>query len=52
VRRLMGNDPGITWVLQGDRQRAGFWEQLSFRLSAIAMERMRMDVEALPGPVR
>jgi GNAT superfamily N-acetyltransferase len=52
VRRLMGEDPGITWVLRAGRQSAGFWEKLGFRPSAIAMERTRADGDAPPAPMR
>ena len=41
VRRLMGDDPDITWVLRAGRDSRGFWEKLGFQLSEIAMERTR-----------
>ena len=41
VRRLVGDDPEITWVLRAGRDSRGFWENLGFRPSEIAMERTR-----------
>ena len=41
VRRLVGEDRGITWVLRAGRGSAGFWEKMGFKHSADAMERLR-----------
>jgi len=41
VRQLMEEDAGITWVLRAGRGSSGFWERMGFRLSEIAMERVR-----------
>jgi ribosomal protein S18 acetylase RimI-like enzyme len=41
VRRLMGDDPAITWVLRAGRGSTGFWQKMGFSASEIAMERNR-----------
>jgi GNAT superfamily N-acetyltransferase len=41
VRRLIGDDHDITWVLRAGRESRGFWEKQGFALSEIAMERLR-----------
>ena len=41
VRRLMSDDPDMTWVLRAGRGSEGFWEKLGFTLSETAMERTR-----------
>ena len=41
VRRLIGNDVGITWVLRAGHGSTGFWERVGFERSGIAMERVR-----------
>src|SRR5919199_2068150 len=41
VRRLMGEDAGLTWVLRAGRGSGGFWEKMGFRSSEIAMERLK-----------
>ena len=41
VRRLTGDDTGITWVLRAGRGSAGFWERVGFESSGVAMERVR-----------
>lgn len=43
ARRLIGNDPGITWVLRAGRDSEGFWKRLGFDVSTIAMERTRKE---------
>lgn len=41
VRQLIKDDPGITWVLRAGRGSDGFWERMGFRVSEVAMERLR-----------
>lgn len=41
VERLIGEDAGVTWVLRAGRGSVGFWEKLGFRVSEIAMEKVR-----------
>lgn len=41
VRRLVGDDAGITWVLRAGRGSEGFWRKVGFRESEAAMERVR-----------
>lgn len=41
VRRLMGDDPDITWNLRAGRGSEGFWRKMGFAVSEIAMERTR-----------
>lgn len=41
VRRLMGNDAGITWTLRAGRGSEGFWQKMGFAVSGIAMEKTR-----------
>ncbi len=41
VRRLMGDDPEITWTLRAGRGSEGFWRKMGFAASEIAMERTR-----------
>lgn len=41
VRRLMGDDPNITWVLRAGRGSEAFWKRMGFAPSQIAMERNR-----------
>lgn len=43
VRRLIGDDAGITWVLRAGRGSRAFWEKMGFRLSEVAMERTRKE---------
>jgi ribosomal protein S18 acetylase RimI-like enzyme len=41
VRRLIGDDVGITWVLRAGRESGTFWERVGFKRSTIAMEKVR-----------
>ena len=41
IERLIGNDPGITWILRAGHGSEGFWEKLGFKPSQVAMERVR-----------
>jgi predicted N-acetyltransferase YhbS len=41
VRRLIGEDRSITWVLRAGRGSRGFWERMGFSASEVAMERVR-----------
>ena len=41
IRRLMGDDPEITWTLRAGRGSEGFWRKMGFAASEIAMERTR-----------
>lgn len=41
VRRLMSDDPDITWVLRAGRGSEAFWRKLGFVPSETAMERQR-----------
>ena len=41
VRRLIGTDAGVTWVLRAGRGSGGFWEKMGFKPSEVAMERVR-----------
>ena len=41
VSRLIGDDPGITWVLRAGRESRRFWERQGFTVSEVAMERTR-----------
>src|SRR5947209_6160691 len=42
VRRLIGNDTRITWVLRAGRGSSGFWGKMGFKPSEVAMERVRV----------
>ena len=42
VRRLIGTDAGVTWVLRAGRGSGGFWEKMGFKPSEVAMERVRV----------
>jgi N-acetylglutamate synthase-like GNAT family acetyltransferase len=41
VESLMGDDPGITWVLRAAPGSKDFWEKMGFKGSSVAMERAR-----------
>ena len=41
VERLMGEDPGITWVLRAGRGSGELWKKMGFRVSEVAMEKTR-----------
>ncbi len=41
VRRLMGDDAGITWLLRAGRGSEAFWKSVGFKPSEVAMERVR-----------
>ena len=41
VRRLMGADTGITWLLRAGRGSERFWKKMGFKESEVAMERVR-----------
>ncbi|HJS50938.1 MAG TPA: GNAT family N-acetyltransferase [Pyrinomonadaceae bacterium] len=42
VRRLIGDDPNITWVLRAGRGSEEFWQRMGFEHSTVAMERSRI----------
>lgn len=44
VRRLIGDDAGITWVLRAGRESGAFWERVGFKRSTIAMEKVRGEI--------
>src|SRR2546423_3251516 len=41
VRRLIGGDREITWVLRAGRGSGEFWEKVGFKKSDVAMEKVR-----------
>jgi GNAT superfamily N-acetyltransferase len=41
VKRLMGDDPNITWVLRAGHGSGEFWRKMGFVESSVAMERNR-----------
>ena len=41
VRRLVGEDAGITWVLRAGHGSEGFWRRMGFEVSEVSMERVR-----------
>ena len=43
VRRLISDDPEITWVLRAGHGSEGFWAKMGFKASEIAMERTRQE---------
>lgn len=49
VRRLMEDDPDVTWVLRAGRGSEGFWAKMGFTMSEVTMERTRTNPnEATP----
>jgi predicted N-acetyltransferase YhbS len=42
VRRLIGDDQEITWVLRAGRESGGFWKKVGFEKSEVAMEKIRI----------
>jgi predicted N-acetyltransferase YhbS len=42
VRRLIGDDVGITWVLRAGWGSEAFWAKVGFERSRVAMERVRV----------
>ncbi|MDT4967982.1 MAG: hypothetical protein QOJ64_2719 [Acidobacteriota bacterium] len=51
VRRLMQEDPGITWVLRAGHGSERFWEAIGFKASRVTMERVRRARAEEPGDV-
>lgn len=45
VQRLLKDDAGITWLLRAGHNSNTFWEKMGFRISEVAMERVRLDAE-------
>jgi predicted N-acetyltransferase YhbS len=43
VRRLVGEERTITWVLRAGRGSKAFWEKMGFKASEIAMEKSRTE---------
>ena len=43
VQRLIGTDPEITWMLRAGHGSEGFWSEMGFTNSEIAMERTRQE---------
>ena len=43
VKRLIGDDKNITWVLRAGRGSAEFWKKMGFSFSEAAMERTRTE---------
>ena len=41
IKRLMGDDPAITWVLRAGHGSGEFWKKMGFAESSVAMERNR-----------
>ncbi|MBD0326668.1 MAG: GNAT family N-acetyltransferase [Pyrinomonadaceae bacterium] len=41
VRRLIREDAGITWILRAGRGSEAFWQKMGFKISEVAMERVR-----------
>ena len=43
VKKLIGNDSTITWVLRAGRESGEFWKKMGFTVSEIAMEKTRTE---------
>jgi predicted N-acetyltransferase YhbS len=43
VKRLIGDDSNITWVLRAGRGSEAFWKKMGFTESEVAMEKIRSD---------
>lgn len=43
VKRLIGDDRHITWVLRAGRGSGGFWKKMGFSFSEAAMEKTRSE---------
>lgn len=43
IKRLVGDNPEITWVLRAGRGSEKFWEKMGFQISEVAMEKTRID---------
>jgi ribosomal protein S18 acetylase RimI-like enzyme len=41
LKRLMGDDEGITWVLRASDESVPFWQSLGFQASTTAMQKVR-----------
>lgn len=41
VKRLIGDDKNITWVLRSGRESGEFWKKMGFAFSGVAMEKTR-----------
>jgi predicted N-acetyltransferase YhbS len=41
IRRLIGEDQSITWVLRVGHGSGGFWEKMGFKPSAVTVEKLR-----------
>ena len=41
VRQLIEEDTAITWILRSGHGSSRFWEKMGFKLSEVAMERVR-----------
>lgn len=41
IRRLMKDNPEITWMLRAGRGSEGFWKKVGFKPSEVAMEKCR-----------
>lgn len=41
VKKLMGDDENITWVLRAGRESGEFWKKMGFAISEVAMEKTR-----------
>jgi predicted N-acetyltransferase YhbS len=41
IQSLIGDEPGITWVLRAGHGSREFWEKMGFKASEVAMEKTR-----------